>query len=132
MIRPLLHRAILLTLAFLLISPMAMAQSQSDDVLSNTSEEELREVAEVLNQIEDVRKKYKKKIRQASKQKKIISYQRKMTIEIDRAIEQHDGMTIDRYEEITRAAQSNYELKQKILTFSKKHQGSNPDKAKSR
>lgn len=132
MIRPLLHRAILLTLAFLLISPMAMAQPQADDVLSNTSEEELREVAEVLNQIEDVRQKYKKKIRQASKQKKIISYQRKMTIEIDRAIEQHDGMTIDRYEEITRAAQSNYELKQKILTFSKKNQGSNPDKAKSR
>lgn len=116
MIRPLLRRIGLLTLAILLIHPMALAQSQNDDPADETSPEEIEKVAAVLVQIEDVRKTYQKKIRNATDQKKIQAYQRQMVVKIDRTVENFEGMTIERYEEITNAAQSNQELKQKILT----------------
>ncbi len=120
MIRTLLQRASIVTLAFLLISPMALAQSQNDSPNEMISPEEIENVAEVLMQIKAVRKKYKKKIRNAEDQSEILSYQRQMTIKMDRTIEQHEGISLERYEEITNAAQSDGRLKKKILTLTQK------------
>lgn len=130
MIRTVLQRASILTLAALLISPMALAQT--DDPADDFSPEELEAVAEVLVQIEDVRTKYKEKIRKTDEPGKIRVYQRQMTLEIDRTIEQHEGISIKRYEEITQTAQSNVKLKQKILTLAKKQRGEQVKKSKGR
>lgn len=132
MIRPLLRRAGLLTLAVLLIQPMALAQPQNDDPANDTSPEEIEKVAEALIQIEEVRKTYQKKMRNATTKEKVQTYQRQMTVKISQAIDNVEGMTFERYEEITNAAQSDYELKKKILTKAKKKKGNAPSKNKGR
>lgn len=115
MVRSLLQRASILALAVLLIGPTALAQSQNerpDDVPT----EELEQVAEVLLQIEEVRQTYQKKIQEAGdNQDEVRSYQKQMKAEIDRAAENVDGITTERFDEITRTAQSDQQLKQKIL-----------------
>lgn len=117
MIRSILRHVGVLTLAILLIGPTALAQSQNDDPETDTSPEELEQVAEVLLQIEEVRHKYQQKIRTTNDEQKVRSYQRQMAVEIDQAVEEYDGLTTERYEEITRAANDNAELKQKILSL---------------
>lgn len=117
MIRSFLRRAGVLALAILLISPTALAQSQNDDPKDDTSPEELEQVAEILVQIEEVRQKYQQKIRNTNDENQIRSYQRQMATEIDQTVKGYDGLTTKRYEEITRAANANAELKQKILSL---------------
>lgn len=129
MLPTLLQRASLFMLAFLLISPTAFAQSQADEV---ASPEELEKVAAVLSQIEDVRKKYRTKLRNAQDQGEIVSYQRQMTIEIGRTIDRYEGITIERYEEITEAAQADNKLKRKILTLTEEYRSKQAVKKKGR
>lgn len=132
MISAALKRATILTLAFLLVTPMALAQSQADEPDEVASTEELKKVAEIVPKIEKVREKYEKKIRNAKGPSKIVSYERQMVIEINRTIEQHEGMSVDRYEQITEAAQSDDKLKQKILRLSKKQEAQKVGTNKSR
>lgn len=117
MIRSLLCRTGILALALALIGPMALAQSQTDDPADDTSPEEVEQVAEVLLRIEKVRHKYQEKIRTAGNDQKIQAHQRQMAVDIEKVIEEYDGLTTERYEEITRAANENTELKQKILSL---------------
>lgn len=132
MIRFSLQRVALFLFAALLMGSTALAQSQNDDPGTDTSPEELEKVAEVLIQIEDIRKQYAKKIRNTKDRVKIVSYKRQMSLKIDRAIARHEGISIERYEEITNAAQSDTELKQKILTLTKQKQGKTKSANKSR
>lgn len=111
---------------------MALAQPQNDDPANDTSPEEIEKVAEALIQIEEVRKTYQKKMRNATTKEKVQTYQRQMTVKISQAIDNVEGMTFERYEEITNAAQSDYELKKKILTKAKKKKGNAPSKNKGR
>ncbi len=117
MIRSILRRAGILTLSILLIGPTALAQSQTERVDDEVPTDEIEQVAEVLLQIEDVRQKYQAKIQEADTEEKIRSYQRQMKLEIDRAVQDVDGLTAERYKEITRAAQSDAQLKQQILSL---------------
>lgn len=132
MIRFSLQRVGLFLLAALLMGSTALAQSQNDDPANDTSPEELEKVAEVLIQIEDIRKQYAKKIRSTKDRVKVASYKRQMSLKIDRTIEEHEGISIERYEEITTAAQSDAELKQKILTLTKEKQSKVKKTSKSR
>ena len=113
-----LQRTGLFVLAVLLMSPTALAQENNapnDDI----SADEVERVAEALIDIEDVRTTYQKKIRGADDQEQVRAYQRQMKMKMDQAIEDTDGLTIERYEEITQAAQADDELKQKILSMVK-------------
>lgn len=122
MIRTVLQRASLFALAIFLIAPLASAQSQSDEATDSIAPEELEVVAKTLAQIKEVRKKYRKKIQGAKSPQKARTYRRKMVLQIDWTIEKVDDISIQRYKEITRAAESNPELKQKILAMTKKQQ----------
>ena len=111
-----LQRTSLFVLAVLLMSPTALAQENNapnDDI----SADEVERVAAALIDIEEVRTTYQKKIRAATDQEQVRAYQRQMKMKMDQAVEDTDGLTTERYEEITQAAQSDNELKQKILSM---------------
>lgn len=123
MIRLALQRIGILTLAALLISPLALAQPQNADLNDETPPEEIEQVAEVLIEIEEVRHTYQQKIQNTRDEDQIRTYQQQMAEEIDRVVKEYDGLTMKRYEEITQAAQSDSELKQEILSLVKEKSG---------
>jgi predicted Zn-dependent peptidase len=119
MIRTLLQRASLLSIAVLLITPMASAQSQTDEGSETFATEELEKVAETLAEVREVRKKYRRKIQRAKSPDQARTYRRKMVLQVDWTIEEINGITVKRYEEITRAAENDSELKQKLMALTK-------------
>lgn len=127
MIRTLLTRASLLSLAVLLVTPMASAQTQTETDPANDTipTEELEAVAKTLAEVREVREKYRKKIRGAKSPKKARVYRRKMVLQVDWTIEEIDGISVKRYEEITRAAESDKDLKQRLLALTKQQKQKN-------
>jgi len=119
MIRTLLTRASLLSLAVLLITPMASAQTQTDPADDTIPTEELEAVAATLAEVREVREKYRKKIQGAKSQEEARVYRRKMVLQVDWTIEEIDGISVKRYEEITRAAENDKDLKQRLLALTK-------------
>jgi len=119
MIRSLLTRASLFSLAVLLVTPMASAQTQTNPTDDAIPTEELEAVAQTLAEVQDVRKKYRKKIRRAKSPEKARTYRRKMVLQVDWTIEEIDGISVERYEEITRAAEKDEDLKQRLLALTK-------------
>jgi hypothetical protein len=119
MIRILLRRASLLSVAVLLITPMASAQSETNEAPDTIATAELEKVAEALAEVRQVRKKYRRKIQRAKSADQARTYRRKMVLQVDWAIDEIDGITVKRYEEITRAAENDSELKQKLMALTK-------------
>lgn len=119
MIRTALQRASFLVLAFLLVTPMASAQSKTGEAPDSVTTDELEKVAETLAEVRKVRKKYRKKIQNAKSPKKARTYRRQMVLQVDWTIEEVDGISVKRYEEITRAAEGDKKLRQKLLTLTK-------------
>lgn len=128
MIRVLLQRASLFALAAALIAPAVLAQTpqsqqaqpqqaqpqQAPEV--EASNQEVDKVAELLLEIEEVQVEYQTQIRQASDSESARSLQQQMRSEINRTVEEFDGLAADRYEKIVRAAGADEDLKQKILS----------------
>lgn len=133
MIRSILQRASLLSIAilFLLIAPLASAQSQTEETAQTeeaTQTEqaadtiptaELEAVAATLAKVQKVREKYRKKIQRAKSPEKARTYRRKMVLQVDWTIEEIKGISVKRYKEITRAAERDDELRQKLLALTK-------------
>jgi 3-hydroxyacyl-CoA dehydrogenase len=123
MIRPLLQNTVVLALVVSLFAPAALAQSQQQapqqqqqpgpDV--EVTDDEVDQVADVLISIEEVQAKYQQQLRDAEDRETAQSIQQEMSDEIDQTIESHDDLSVDRYDEIIRAAQRDTELKEQIM-----------------
>lgn len=122
MIRPFLQRASILALAASLIVPAALAQTpqpqpeqQAPQV--DPSDDELEDTAELLVDIEDVQREYQERLRATENPEDAQAIEQEMTEEIDQTIEDFEGLSADRYDEIIRAAQADVELKEKIVAL---------------
>jgi len=123
MIRTLLQKTFVLALAVPLFAPAALAESQQQapqqqqqpgpDV--EVTDDEVDQVAEVLISIEEVQAEYQQQLRDAENRETAQSIQQEMSDEIDQTIESHDDLSVDRYDEIIRAAQRDTELKEQIM-----------------
>ncbi len=125
MIRSLFQRAGLLALAASLIVPAALAQSQQPEQSApqvELSDEDVQMVAELAVDIGDVRAEYRNRLQDAGGSEDARALQEEMQNEITQTIDDFDGLTPERYENIMRAAQADDELKQRILTEVKKEQ----------
>lgn len=122
MIRPFLQRASILALAASLIVPAALAQTpqpqpeqQAPQV--DPSEDELEDTAELLVDIEDVQREYQERLRATENPEDAQAIEQEMREEIDQTIEDFEGLSAERYDEIIRAAQADVELKEKIVAL---------------
>ncbi len=125
MIRSLLQRAGLLALVASLIVPAALAQNQQPEQPApevELSDEEVQMVAELAVDIGDVRSEYRSRLQDAGASEDARALQEEMQNEITQIIEDFDGLTPERYDNIMRAAQADDELKQRILTEVEKEQ----------
>lgn len=123
MIRTFLHSTFALTLAVSLLVPAALAQSPQQSPQQQqqsapdveVTEDEVDKVAEVLVNIEEVRTEYQNRLRNAEDRETARSIQQEMSDEIDQTIESQDGLSVERYDKIIRAAQRDTELKEQIM-----------------
>ena len=79
------------------------------------TEDEVDKVAEVLINIEEVQREYQNRLRNAEDRETAQSIQQEMSSEIDQTIESQDGLSVERYDKIIRAAQRDTELKEQIM-----------------
>lgn len=124
MIRSLLQRAGLLALVASLVVPAVLAQGQQPQQPApqvELSDREVQMVAELAVDIEDVRTEYRSRLQDGGSED-ARALQKEMQSEITQTIEDFDGMTPERYDNVMRAAQADDELKQRILTQIKKEQ----------
>lgn len=123
MFRLVVHRVGILALAAGLIIPATLAQAQQQQQPQqpapevDASEEEVDHVAELLVTIEEVQLEYQDRLRKTEDSEKAKSIQQEMKEAIDQTIEEYEGLSSDRYDKIVRAAQSDNELKDQILTL---------------
>lgn len=125
MIRSLFQRAGLLALAASLLAPAALAQNQQPEQPApqvELSDQEVQMVAELAVDIGDVRAQYRRRLQEAGGSEDARALQEEMQNEITQVIEDFDGVTTERYDNVMRAAQADEELKQRILTQVKKEQ----------
>lgn len=122
MIRSLISRFGVLVLAISLFVPAALAQGQQGQQAQDpppevdVSEDELDDVAELVVQIEEVRAEYRKELQGTQDAEKAQSIQQEMSSEIEGTIEDFEGISVDRYDKIMRAAQADNELRDQIMS----------------
>ncbi len=111
MSRILRHGIGLFALACLLVPAVVSAQQPSHDDISS---DEITKFAEILPEVKRVKKKYDKKMRNTYDREKVRALRREMLMEIDRKIVRMDGLSPERYEEITEAIQYDEKLEKKL------------------
>lgn len=101
--------------------PLAVsAQSTADAPADSISSETLAKVAKAAAKVEQIRRKYDRKIRNSYNQDRKRSLRQKMFLQIDRTLVKVEGLTPERYEEIMEAAESDNALKEKIRSLAEK------------
>lgn len=120
MSRALLYGSGLLVLAVFLMSSAALAQPSSDTPLDNISPEKLKKVAKAASDIKDIRQKYDKKLDNTYNQQEARSVRLQMLLEIDRTVAKVEGLSHKQYREITKAARSNKDLRERIRALAAK------------
>lgn len=93
--------------------PPPQQQQQAPDV--DVSDEELETVAEVYLKLEEVQEKYREDFNETQDPEAAQELQQQLQDEANQVIEDHEGITPDRYDEIIRAAQADPELRDQLL-----------------
>lgn len=93
--------------------PPPQQQQQAPDV--DVSDEELETVAEVYLKLEEVQEKYREDFNETQDPEAAQELQQQLQQEANQVIEDHEGITPDRYDEIIRAAQADPELRDQLL-----------------
>lgn len=93
--------------------PPPQQQQQAPDV--DVSDEELETIAEVYLKLEEVQEKYREDFNETQDPEAAQELQQQLQDEANQVIEDHEGITPDRYDEIIRAAQADPELRDQLL-----------------
>lgn len=115
----------LFVLASLVMVPATLAQGQQQQQQQqqpqepppevDVSEDEVQTIAEVYVTIEEIREGYRADFQQAESQEQAQELQQELSQEINQTIENKEGITTDRYDEVLRAAQVDNELRDQLL-----------------
>lgn len=98
------------------IAVPAMAQSESQDQASTFSEQELKTFASAVAEVRSIGQTYQPQLEAAETKADKQAVRREATQQMAAAIKE-EGITIERYKEITRAARADPELARKISGY---------------
>lgn len=111
-------RISLLALAACLVAPAALAQNQQqtqDEPEIEVSNDGINMVAELYVDLEELQKEYQARLSQAESSEEARATQQEMAKTVDQTIDDYEGLTSERYDEIIQTAQDNNELREKLL-----------------
>ena len=104
-------KSLAISAALLLSAPLSMAQSEQ-----GFSDEKLSKYAQARSEIQAVSKSYRSKMQEAEDQKAAQEMRKEMQDEMMTAVKDN-GLSVEEYNEITKAVRQDEELRQKVRSM---------------